>query len=1219
MVNSNTSLRSNAPQVEFVLRHRLSRVAGQLRALAFHRSGLRIWSVVSAFAAALIVLSPKVPAIADYAAPALLVVFVVASSLAAWLAWRDRSDVFTAARHLEQRFPELRSALQAAVEQRPEPEGQFGFLQRRVINDVLRHAETHDWIFQPRRAARWYLLGHAIALLAALSLSIVVIQAHRPGVEGKRALARTGIEVTPGDTQVERGSAVVIAARFGSDMPGTAELVAVSGGAASIRYAMHRSLSDPVFAFTLTPVNNDVSYHVEYDNRPTRTFVLRVFDRPALLRADADLDYPTYTGLAHRHVVDTRRVSAVVGTKLQYDFFTNKPLARATLKGPENRTVTLAAIGPGRTQFRLESSVTQSERFTLVLEDDDGRTNGSPIDVRIEALENRRPDLKLLFPRGDQHVSPLEEMHFQAEARDDFGLRDYGLGLSVGDAAPNYVSFAKPSTTPVLQAAFDHVLALESLGVKADQLVTWFAWADDVGPDGEIRRTSSDVYFAQVRRLDEIFKEDANGGGAGQNGGGGPGEELLEAQRQISIATWKLRQTDAAAAQFATDAGTLRDSQAQLQQQLRTLRAQLEDPRMTTAADEAAKLMDQAHDALGEAASNKTKATLDAAWSASRGAYQALLRMQPRDTRVSQSRSASQGGSRGRNREQLNELDFRNENDRYETETQAQPPATPEQREQLGVLARLRELARRQQDLNGRLQELQTALAAAEDEAKREAIRRELKRLEEEQRRMLSEVDEARQRVDKLQPGEQTQQVRQQLEQTREDMRRASEQLGQGEVSSALAAGSRARDKLQQTSEDLRKGAAGRFGEQMREARRQARELNKQQQDVTKQLNEMNRGQQSLDDSDKRESLAKQLQEQAQRRESLMQNLRQVTDESEGNEPRLHRQLYDLLRQQQQSGAGNELGASAELLRRGFVAPAQERQAGVQREFEQLQRSVERAAGAVLGDETNELRFAQNELDELGKELQRDRSDPTGSEGRSAAAGEPDPKASTPGNSSGEQPGEGKNGESPSAVQSSEKSAREPGEQPGTSAGGKGTTAGNEGTGTPSPSSESGQPSRATAGSGSPTPGQPGSGGTGGTESPTSLEEFARSLGGNGGSGERRGPLTGGGFGEWAERLRTVEELLESPEQRQQLAGARAQAEELRRANQRDGQAPRWDLVEIGVVKPLQEARAWLRQELNRREEPDALHPIDRDPVPERYAESVRKYYEALGSDKAAP
>jgi hypothetical protein len=97
-----------------------------------------------------------------------------------------------------------------------------------------------------------------------------------------------------------------------------------------------------------------------------------------------------------------------------------------------------------------------------------------------------------------------------------------------------------------------------------------------------------------------------------------------------------------------------------------------------------------------------------------------------------------------------------------------------------------------------------------------------------------------------------------------------------------------------------------------------------------------------------------------------------------------------------------------------------------------------------------------------------------------------------------------------------------------------------------------------------------------------------------------------------------VEELMEEPQLREQLAGARSVAEGIRRENQQQGKAPQWNLVEMGVVAPLQEARAWLRQELSRREQPDALHPIDRDPVPERYAESVRKYYEALGSDDAA-
>ncbi|HTO04327.1 MAG TPA: hypothetical protein VL069_11525, partial [Opitutus sp.] len=822
---------------------------------------------------------------------------------------------------------------------------------------------------------------------------------------------------------------------------------------------------------------------------------------------------------------------------------------------------------------------------------------------------------------GDQRVSPLEEMHFQAEARDDFGLRDYGFGLSVADGAPNYLSLASADGGSSVQANFDHLLALEQHGAKPDQLVTWFAWADDVGPEGEVRRTTSDVFFAEVRRLEEIFRENANGGGdqAG-GGGGGPGDELLETQRQISIATWKLRQQDASEPSFAADAGTLRDSQRQAIQQLAEVREQLEEARERDAADEAAPLMEKAADALDKAASENSLNALDPAWTAARGAYQALLKMQPRDSNVSQSRTGGQGGN-NRNRDQLNELEFRNEDDRYETETQAQPPPTPEQREQLGVLARLRELARRQQDINQRLQELQTALAAAEDEAAKEKIRRELKRLEEEQRRMLSQVDEARQRVERLQPGEQQQQAREQLEQTREDMRRASEQLAQGEVSQALASGSRAREQLQQTSEDLRKEAAGRFGDQMREARRQARELAENQRQANQQLGEMNQGRQSLDDTAEREALAQQLQEQAERREGLLDTLRQVTEESEGTEPRLHRQLYDLLRQQNQSNAGRELTASAELLRRGFLEPVTERQAGVTRDIEQLQRAVERAAGSVLGDETNELRFAQRELEDLTRELQRDRREGDGDATRPGEAARTEPGAA----GLGENDAETEQRRGGATEGTDEQKAATPESNPERVAQGEPTQSGNAPGQTPgenqqsSPTEESESVTEGTTGE---QPGQRGRGanrggpgGAGGDQQ--SLEELAREFGEAGRAAEAaRGPLTGGGFGEWAERLRTVEELMEDPGLRDQLAGARSRAEEFRRANQREGKPPQWDLVEMGVVAPLQDARAWLRQELNRREQPDALHPIDRDPVPERYAESVRKYYEALGSDE---
>jgi hypothetical protein len=101
---------------------------------------------------------------------------------------------------------------------------------------------------------------------------------------------------------------------------------------------------------------------------------------------------------------------------------------------------------------------------------------------------------------------------------------------------------------------------------------------------------------------------------------------------------------------------------------------------------------------------------------------------------------------------------------------------------------------------------------------------------------------------------------------------------------------------------------------------------------------------------------------------------------------------------------------------------------------------------------------------------------------------------------------------------------------------------------------------------------------------------------------------------DWADRLRTVENLIDQPDLRQQVATARIAAEDMRRNFQRHSQAPQWGDVENSVMAPLAAVRNQLRQEIARREQPDALQPVDRDPVPDKYSDAVKQYYKALGN-----
>ena len=72
----------------------------------------------------------------------------------------------------------------------------------------------------------------------------------------------------------------------------------------------------------------------------------------------------------------------------------------------------------------------------------------------------------------------------------------------------------------------------------------------------------------------------------------------------------------------------------------------------------------------------------------------------------------------------------------------------------------------------------------------------------------------------------------------------------------------------------------------------------------------------------------------------------------------------------------------------------------------------------------------------------------------------------------------------------------------------------------------------------------------------------------------------------------------------------------MRQEYKREGKKPDWAMVRLQVIKPLVEVRDRIAEELARRQSDKALVPIDRDPVPSRYSERVRRYYEELGKNQ---
>ena len=478
---------------------------------------------------------------------------VVAGGLVAvvFIQWREKRrpvDLHAVAEIIEREHPEVRHLITAAAEQTPNPDTkEFGFLQLRVIEQVLLHRDREAWEegFQRKRAKA----GFAQAITLIILLVVLGCERHATGVSGRTNTAWLGdtITVAPGDTLVERGTGLVVTARFGGTPPADATLVVISASGKTQRLPMARQLADPVFGASLPEIAEAGLYRVEYGTHKTRDYKIGVYDFPALTRADATLSYPAYTGLTNQTIRDTLRVSAVEGTRLTYILQLNKAVVSARFIG---KTATLALDVDTNPIARLnEFPLTNSARYSLELVDADGRTNKFPAEFSLVALPDRPPVVKVDFPRGDQRVSSLQELEVEGEAKGEFGLLQYGIGYSVGGAEPHYVTLGQ--TVPAnVKWQFTNQLAMESLGVEVDQLVSYFAWADDHGPDGKTRRTFSDMFFAEVRPYEEIFRNDQSGDSENQNQnqnqggqkGGNQNTRLTDLQKQIIIATWKLQQ-----------------------------------------------------------------------------------------------------------------------------------------------------------------------------------------------------------------------------------------------------------------------------------------------------------------------------------------------------------------------------------------------------------------------------------------------------------------------------------------------------------------------------------------------------------------------------------------------------------------------------------------------------------------------------------------------------
>ena len=380
-------------------------------------------------------------------------------------------------------------------------------------------------------------------------------------------------------------------------------------------------------------------------------------------------------------------------------------------------------------------TIVEDNAYRVSLTDREGLSNPGDTEYFIRVLEDRPPDVHITRPAGDRGVTRLEEEDIEAQADDDYGIERLELVYAVRGGTEQVIALPVPRRATSVSAR--HTLYFEDLDVQPGDFVSYYVRARDITRGKRSNEARSDIFFLEVRPFEQEFAltQSQSMSGSGYNGAI---DELVNAQRQVIVATWKLdrRTQDAGGARSERDiravARTEDDLKARVEQTASSFReSTMRDPRgrspgtgslSASQARPEEDAMATAANAMLQAVSSLEKLETGPALPPEMRALNSLLRAQADIKRRQLSLDSSAGAADNANRNYDISTLFdrelrRQQQTSYETQKSAQRP------EMRGdTLDAIKELARRQDELLRRQQEAARGQISPEDRPRDRAV-----------------------------------------------------------------------------------------------------------------------------------------------------------------------------------------------------------------------------------------------------------------------------------------------------------------------------------------------------------------------------------------------------------------------------------------------------------------------------------------------------------------
>lgn len=362
------------------------------------------------------------------------------------------------------------------------------------------------------------------------------------------------------------------------------------------------SLPEGRFTYPLGGRAASFEFYVSSGDGRSRIMPVRFIDPPVVLTVTTGLEYPAYTGLAAEEVED-EEITAVEGTRARVTFQLNHGLVTGNARWQDQDV----AVELTENTVLCEVEVVVGKHVLELTGKDDEDLPLAPYRFTITGLPDRLPKVEILEPKEDPTVTKLTEVPVLVRARDDFGLAEIGLVLSVNGREEALKTRPFGADESVFGSRLSHTILLEKHALDFRSNVRLYAFARDYKPRAGARAVS-DLVAIDIRPFKILYRMKPSGepemSEAEMEEQADNIEELekaIAAQRRALSQTFRMREQQTTDPQSAEALARTEEALAEKITEIAETAAPLTEPQNQSLLPEAAEAMRKAADKLREA------------------------------------------------------------------------------------------------------------------------------------------------------------------------------------------------------------------------------------------------------------------------------------------------------------------------------------------------------------------------------------------------------------------------------------------------------------------------------------------------------------------------------------------------------------------------------------------------------------------------------------------